>query len=64
MIQFWTNVFPTTLVEKHASEIKRFNFAIKFMRWTEVFWLLIPIKVTLKIWGFSDEFMNFMIYPR
>ncbi len=62
--QFWTNVFPTRLVEKYAKEIKRFNTAIKVMRWTEVFWALIPIKISLKMWGFSDEFMNYMIYPR
>ncbi|BGP12350.1 hypothetical protein JCM10213_006519 [Rhodosporidiobolus nylandii] len=61
--KFWTNVFPTELVAKHASEIKRFKRAMKIMRWTELFWALIPIKVSLKMFFFSDEFMNYMIYP-
>ncbi|GAA5966780.1 hypothetical protein JCM8115_002814 [Rhodotorula mucilaginosa] len=60
---FWTNVFPTQLLEKHAKEIKRFKWAIKIMRWFELFFALIPIKVTLKMFLFSDDFMNFMIYP-
>ena len=34
---FWTNVFPTQLLEKHAKEIKRFKWAIKIMRWFELF---------------------------
>ena len=53
--QFWTNVFPTQLVERHAREISRFKWAIKFMRWFELLFMLIPIKVTLKMFFFSDE---------
>ncbi len=52
---FWTNVFPTPLLEQHAKEIKRFDWMLKFMGWFEVFFLLIPIKVTLKLFGFSNE---------
>jgi len=29
-----------------------------------VFFALIPIKVSLKMWGLSEEFINFMVYPR
>lgn len=52
---FWSNVFPSHLLEKHAKEIKRFERAMKVMRWTEAFWAVIPIKVSLKMWFFSDE---------
>jgi len=61
--QFWTNVFPTKLVEAHAKDIKRFHTAIKWMRHFEVFWALIPIKYSLRMWGLSTEFINFMILP-
>lgn len=81
--KFWTNVFPTELVAKHRSEIKRFQWAMKIMRWTELFCssslptllvkhgtdgflrpgALIPIKVSLRMFFFSNEFINFMIYP-
>ncbi|KAL0578344.1 hypothetical protein V5O48_003658 [Marasmius crinis-equi] len=60
---FWTNLFPTKLVERHTKEIKRFAWAIKVMRWFELFFAIIPIKVTLKLFFFSDEFINCMIYP-
>jgi hypothetical protein len=62
-LQFWTNVFPTKLVERHTSEIKRFKTAIKIMRWFELFFALIPIKITLRMFLFSNEFINYMIYP-
>lgn len=61
---FWTNAFPTQLVDKHQKEIKRFKWAVKFMRALEVFFAIIPIKVSLKMFMFSDEFIERMIYPR
>ncbi|KAF9269470.1 FAD/NAD(P)-binding domain-containing protein [Marasmius fiardii PR-910] len=60
---FWTNVFPTSLVQRHAKEIKRFAWAVKVMRWLEIVFAIIPIKVSLKMFFFSDEFINCMIYP-
>lgn len=63
-LQFWTNLFPTKLVAKHQKDIRRFQTAIKWIRRTEVLWALVPIKITLKLWGLSDEFIQFMIYPR
>ncbi|KAJ3712847.1 FAD/NAD(P)-binding domain-containing protein [Lentinula raphanica] len=60
---FWTNVYPTKLVARHSKEIKRFLWAIKVMRWFELVFALIPIKVSLKMFFFSDEFINCMIYP-
>ena len=62
--QFWTNLFPTKLVASHQKDIKRFNTAIKWMRWTEAVWALVPIRISLKMWGLSEEFINYMIYPR
>lgn len=61
--QFWTNLFPTELVKNHAKDIKRFQTAIRWMRRLEVIFALIPIKISLKLWGLSDEFINYMILP-
>jgi hypothetical protein len=33
------------------------------MRNLEVLFALIPIKISLKLWGLSDEFIITMIYP-
>lgn len=60
---FWTNLFPTELLAKHSNEIERFKWVIRFMRWFEVFFAVIPIKYSLKMFFFSDDFMNFAIYP-
>jgi hypothetical protein len=34
------------------------------MRRLEVLFALIPIRISLKMWGLSDEFINYMVYPR
>ncbi|RPA94647.1 hypothetical protein L873DRAFT_1830166 [Choiromyces venosus 120613-1] len=61
--KFWTNVFPTELVEKHQSEIKRFTRVFKFVRWFEALFVFVPIWLFMKIFFFSDEFTNYMILP-
>lgn len=61
--KFWTNLFPTQLVDKHQKDIKRFATAIRWMRRLEVLFALIPIKRSLKLWGLSDEFIIYMVYP-
>jgi hypothetical protein len=62
--QFWTNLFPTKLVDQHQKDLKRFATAIRWMRRLEVLFALIPIRISLKMWGLSDEFINYMVYPR
>ncbi|KAG8988398.1 hypothetical protein FRB90_002762 [Tulasnella sp. 427] len=61
--KFWTNVFPTTLLDKHQAEIQKFEKVLKFLRYTELVFGLLPIKVFLKLWRFSDDFLDFLIYP-
>lgn len=60
---FWTNVFPTQLLARHAKEIKRFQLMIKIIRWFEVILALIPIKVMMKLFFFSEEFSNTVALP-
>lgn len=57
---FWTNVFPTRLLEKHAKEIKRFKWAIKIMRWFELFCALFYTPCTLECGcpDFANEFAS------
>ncbi|OCF34508.1 hypothetical protein I317_03655 [Kwoniella heveanensis CBS 569] len=61
--KFWTNLFPTQLVANHASDIKKFNRFLKIVRWTELFWALIPIKISCKMAGLSNEFLEYMLFP-
>ncbi|KAJ5064140.1 hypothetical protein J3E72DRAFT_244098 [Bipolaris maydis] len=60
---FWTNVFPTELLARHQKEIRRFNTMLKIVRWFELFFALIPIKVLFKMFMFSEEFTNTVAMP-
>ncbi|QIW97360.1 hypothetical protein AMS68_002878 [Peltaster fructicola] len=61
--QFWTNVYPTKMLAKHSSEVKRFYYMLKIVRWFEVFFALLPIKYLVKLFWFSDEFANVVALP-
>ncbi|PSN69850.1 FAD/NAD(P)-binding domain-containing protein [Corynespora cassiicola Philippines] len=60
---FWSNVFPTQLLERHQKEIRRFKKMLTIVRWFELFFALIPIKILLKMFFFSDEFTNTIVLP-
>lgn len=61
--QFWTNVFPTKMLKKHASEVKRFFYMLKIIRTFEIFFALLPIKYLVKLFWFSTEFANVVALP-
>lgn len=60
---FWTNVFPTDLLARHQKEVRRLAFALKFMRWFEILFALIPLRIFFKLWMFSEEFTNTVALP-
>jgi len=61
--KFWTNVYPTDLLARHQNEVRRLAFMLKFMRWFEVFFALVPIKYMFKLFWFSEEFTNTVGLP-
>jgi len=61
--QFWSNVYPTKLLEKHAGEVKRFFTMLKIVRALELFFALMPIKYLVKLFWFSAEFANSVALP-
>ncbi|KAI8937841.1 hypothetical protein NX059_005534 [Plenodomus lindquistii] len=60
---FWTNVFPTDILARHQEEIRKFNFMLKVVRWFELFFALVPIKILFKLFMFSEEFTNTVAMP-
>jgi uncharacterized protein with NAD-binding domain and iron-sulfur cluster len=60
---FWTNVFPTKLLAKHQKEIGKFNRMIRIVRWFEVIFALMPIRLLMKGFGFSQTFVNTVALP-
>lgn len=61
--RFWTNVYPTKLLERHQSEVKRFYRMLSFVRWFELIFALLPIKYLMKVFWFSYEFANTIALP-
>jgi hypothetical protein len=60
---FWTNVYPTKLLALHQKEIGRFNTMLRIMRWCEVIFALMPIRLVMKLFGFSQTFVNTIALP-
>lgn len=60
---FWTNVFPTQLLVRHQKEVRRLVTALKVMRWFEVFFALLPLRLVFKLFLFSDDFINVIALP-
>ncbi|KAK2778557.1 hypothetical protein FQN53_001756 [Emmonsiellopsis sp. PD_33] len=60
---FWTNVFPTALVERHAREIGKFGRALRLVKRAGKAVWLVPIGTFLDIGRFSKEFQYKMVIP-
>ena len=60
---FWTNCFPSKLVEKHRSDIAKFGTFLRLIRWTLPVLGLVPIGLMLRLMFFSKDFGDKMVYP-
>lgn len=60
---FWSNVYPTKLLETHQKEVARFARMLGFIRWFEILFALLPIKYLFKLFWFSDFFTNTVAMP-
>ncbi|PIA93340.1 hypothetical protein CB0940_04944 [Cercospora beticola] len=60
---FWSNVYPTKMLEKHKAEVVRFFRMLKIIRTFEILFALLPIKFLVKIFRFSTEFANAVALP-
>lgn len=60
---FWTNVFPSQLVEQFSGDIQKFGKVLKIIKWTMPVLGLVPIKVMLRMFFFSKDFGDKMVLP-
>ncbi|KAI1420359.1 FAD dependent oxidoreductase [Xylaria sp. FL1777] len=60
---FWTNMFPTELLARHGTEVARLATVLRLMRWFEVFFALLPLRLVFKLFLFSDEFIEAVVLP-
>ncbi|KZT08371.1 FAD/NAD-P-binding domain-containing protein [Laetiporus sulphureus 93-53] len=60
---FWTNVFPTSLVSQFQGDIKKFGRVLSIIKTFEPIFAVIPVHVMLKMFRFSTDFGEKMVYP-
>ncbi|KPM36090.1 hypothetical protein AK830_g10479 [Neonectria ditissima] len=60
---FWTNCFPSKLISQFSSDIKKFGFFLKVIKWTMPVLGLVPIRIMLRVFFFNKEFGDKMVYP-
>ena len=60
---FWTNVFPSQLVEQYSADIKKFGKVLKIIKYTMPVLGIVPIKVMLRMFFFSKDFGDKMVFP-
>jgi hypothetical protein len=60
---FWTNCFPSHLVERFSGDIKKFGRVLKIIKYTMPVLGIVPLKVMLKIFFFDKEFGEKMVLP-
>ena len=59
----WTNYFETDLVRRLKKDIKKFGKVLAWISRLELIFVFFPIHKVLKIFNFSDDFVNLMVLP-
>lgn len=60
---FWTNVFPSPLVDRHSREIKKLGRVLKCIKYLMPFLGILPIKFILRLFRFTRDFSDRMVIP-
>ena len=60
---FWTNVFPSQLVEQFQGDIKKFGKVLNLIKYTMPVLGLVPIRIMLRLFFFNKGFGDKMVYP-
>ena len=60
---FWSNVFPSQIIDEYSSDIKKFGKVLKLIKWFMPILGLVPIRVMLRLFFFNKDFGDKMVYP-
>ena len=60
---FWTNCFPSNLVDHFSGDIKKFGRVLKLIKWTMPVLGIVPIRIMLRMFFFSKDFGDKMVFP-
>lgn len=60
---FWTNCFPSHLVDQFSGDIKKFGKVLKIIKYTMPLLGLVPIRIMLRLFFFNKDFGDKMVFP-
>ena len=60
---FWTNCFPSHLVDRFSGDIRKFGRVLKIIKWTMPILGIVPIRIMLRMFFFNKEFGDKMVFP-
>ena len=60
---FWTNCFPSPMVDKFSKDIRKFGKVLTIIKYTMPILGLVPIRIMLRLFFFNKEFGEKMVYP-
>ncbi len=60
---FWTNCFPSPLVDQFSGDIRKFGRVLKIIKYTLPILGLVPIRIMLRMFFFSKDFGDKMVFP-
>lgn len=60
---FWSNVFPSELVERFSSDIRKFGRVLHTIKRFEPIFAVIPVDKMLRMFRFSPDFGERMVFP-
>ena len=60
---FWTNVFPSPLTERFATDVRKFGRVLNIVKLFEAVFALLPIYALLRLFRLSKDFGERMVYP-
>ncbi|KAF9463968.1 hypothetical protein BDZ94DRAFT_582884 [Collybia nuda] len=61
--EFWSNVFPSQVIDKFSADIKKFGKVLKIIKMFEPVFAIISVNAMLKIFRFSKEFGETIVFP-
>ncbi|KZT29612.1 hypothetical protein NEOLEDRAFT_1055262 [Neolentinus lepideus HHB14362 ss-1] len=61
--EFWSNVFPSEVIDKFGPDIKKFGKVLKIIKSMEPVFAFIPVSKMLPMFGFSQDFGERIVYP-
>ncbi|KAH7889113.1 hypothetical protein F5I97DRAFT_1941780 [Phlebopus sp. FC_14] len=60
---FWSNLFPSRVIDRFRDDIKEFGRALKIVKALEPIFAFISVQAMLRMFRFSQDFGEVIVYP-